>query len=264
LAIDVGRASKLSLGSLGTMTNNGTIRIFAGASVPVDGAKYSPIVAGTWGGTSYDRCQGIGGRWNASGRYFTASGIIPGTSGSAVALNLGLMQRALVGDVGPGESGWEVGASFLAAASQKNITFTAAAIDDTILDALEIAAGERQTVLSGWTFSTTGYTVSTASPLYLSFDVGAEYTQDDFEIWRYSGNAWTEFAPIDLTYDGKYASFTATSLGGYAVTAVPEPGTLVLLAAGLLAASACVRRKRERVQTKCGFDRRSQCPVSRP
>ena len=44
---------------------------------------------------------------------------------------------------------------------------------------------------------------------------------------------WTPYNAQDLTYDGTYASFTATGFSGYAVT-VPEPGTLVLLAAGLL------------------------------
>ena len=46
--------------------------------------------------------------------------------------------------------------------------------------------------------------------------------------------------------DATCASFTATSFSGYAMVAVPEPGTLALLAAGLLGLLICVRWKRMR------------------
>ena len=43
------------------------------------------------------------------------------------------------------------------------------------------------------------------------------------QIWQYSGT-WSQYAPIDLTYDRTYASLTVTNLGVYAVT-----GDLVLM-----------------------------------
>jgi hypothetical protein len=53
----------------------------------------------------------------------------------------------------------------------------------------------------------------------------------------------TLYTPADLTYDGTYASFTATDFTGYALTAVPEPGTIVLLAAAILGFAAYIRRR---------------------
>ena len=49
--------------------------------------------------------------------------------------------------------------------------------------------------------------------------------------------------PTDLTYDGTFASFTATGLSGYAMAAVPEPCTLVLLGIGAISLLAYARRR---------------------
>jgi T5SS/PEP-CTERM-associated repeat protein len=232
-AVDVGRGSLLSIGGgTGTVTNNGTVRILAGAGVPVDNSiKYAPIAAGTWSGTG--TYQPVGGTWDADNHLFTASSVTPGTSSSPISLNLASIQRALVTYDGTDEKHWAVGASFPAAASQTDITFAATAIADAVLGGQE--------VLGAWTFATTGYDVSASNPIYLSFDVGAKYPADELHVWHYDGSVWTEYSPFDLTYDGTYASFTVTSLSGYAVT--PEPGTLVLLAVATLGLIAWVRQR---------------------
>jgi T5SS/PEP-CTERM-associated repeat protein len=230
LAIDVGRNSALTVASGGTITNNGKIRILAGAGVPVnDSIKYSPISVGTWGGTG--TYQAVGGTWDAIGHKFTASTVAAGTSGSAVSLNLAAVQRTLVDDPA---TGWTVGASFVKAPSTKNITFNATVADGTAIDALETAAGSGQEILNAWTFSTTNYAVSSSNPIYFSFDVGAGRSADELELWHYDGSEWTSYTPLDLTYDGRYASFTATGLSGYAMTAVPEPGMLAMLGVAAL------------------------------
>jgi T5SS/PEP-CTERM-associated repeat protein len=236
VAVDIGRGSSLTVGGgTGTITNNGTIRFLAGAGVPVNNSiTYSPISAGTWSGSG--TCQPIGGTWDSDSRKFTASSVTTGTSGSAVALDLSSVQRAVVNDNCPGGTGWQVGASLPAATSSSPITLTATAMTGATLAALENQLPTNESILSGWDFLTTGYTVSSTNPVYVSFNVGAGYTADNLDLWHYDGSAWTQYNPTDLTYDGTFASFTATSFSGYAVAgiAVPEPGTLALLAAGML------------------------------
>jgi T5SS/PEP-CTERM-associated repeat protein len=242
LAIDIGRGSLLTLGGgTGTVTNYGTIRLLAGAGVPANTTQYSPISAGTWGGLG--KYQAIGGTWDATGHTFAASSVTPGTSVSGVSLDLAAVQRALIDDAG---TGWEIGASFPAAGTTTNISFTATPVGGDTLNALQSQLPTNESLLSGWTFATTGYSVSATNPVYLSFKVGAGYPADDLEIWHYVGSTWTPYAATDLTYDGNYASFTASDLSGYAVSGipVPEPGTLALLAVGFVGLLTFARRKR--------------------
>jgi ABC-type sugar transport system ATPase subunit len=124
----------------------------------------------------------------------------------------------------------------------ENMTFTATAMNSTTLSTLGSLLPTDQSILSGWTFSASDFTVSSTNPAYLSFNVGAGHPADNLDVWRYDGSAWSEYSPLDLVYDGTYASFTATSLNGFAMV-VPEPGTLALLAASLIGLLAYVRYK---------------------
>ena len=117
-------------------------------------------------------------------------------------------------------------------------------MDQTTLGTLDSLLPANESILSGWVFATAGYTVSANNPVYLSFNVGAGHPADTLELWHYDSGTWTKYAPTDSTYDGTYASFTATSFSGYAMVAVPEPGTLGLLAAAALGLSAIWWRKR--------------------
>jgi T5SS/PEP-CTERM-associated repeat protein len=239
LAIDVGNGSLLTVdGGSGTITNDGVVRVMAGAGSTA-GAAYAPISAGTWsGGGIY---QAVGGTWNATTHVFTVSEVEPGTSGTPVTIDLAVKQCVLIGD---GGAGWSLGVSFATTGSSTSLTLTATAISGDVLDDLEALLDPGQAVLGGWELEAAGYT----DPAYLSFDVGAGFSRSDLHPWHYDGNEWIEFDAMDLTYDGQYASFTVRGFSGYAVTAVPEPGTLVSLLIGAatlaLLTRRCSRRQR--------------------
>ena len=226
LAIDVGRGSSLSVSnSGGTITNNGTVRILAGAGVPA-GIPSTPISATTWSGTGL--YQPVGGTWNSGSHQFTASAVQTGNSGTPVTIDLSQKQRVRISDTL--STNWSIGASFLAAPNSSSLTFTATAASDGTLTALTNSLTTGQSVLGAWNFTTAGgYTLG--GPAYLLFGVGSGRSADGLEIWHYDGSAWSTFSAPDLTYDGTYASFTVTDLSGFAVTgvAVPEPTTFALL-----------------------------------
>ncbi|MFZ5832549.1 MAG: PEP-CTERM sorting domain-containing protein [Planctomycetota bacterium] len=243
LALDVGRGSSLVLNSgSGTLSNSGKVRLLASADIAP--GTYQPILAGTWSGTG--KYQAIGGTWNASTHEFIVGGVEQGLSGSPLSLDLASQQRALITcDRGGNGPDWIAGASFLAAATATPIEFTATAISGQMLTDLTAAMDAGESVLCGWEFSTTGYTVDANHPAYLSFDVGAGFSRDDFTVWHHDGTGWTELTPLDLTYDGEhYASFTVESFSGYAITAVPEPGTLALLTILGLAGLVVLQRRK--------------------
>jgi hypothetical protein len=243
LAIDVGNDSLLNIGGgSGTITNKGTVRLLAGASAAA-GTPYSPIAAGIWTGTGTYRA--VGGKWNATSHTFAASAVQEIQPGVATSVVLNAIQRVMINDVGPDGSPWSAGVSFVP--SSGTATVTASAIGSDATAVIESLLAERLPVVNAFEFSMTGSVISSTNPAYLSFDIGSGFSRNDLDVWHYADGAWSAYSASDLTYDGDYASFTVTSLGGYAiVAAVPEPSTLVLLLAGLL--SVLVRDWRRRQQ----------------
>jgi T5SS/PEP-CTERM-associated repeat protein len=229
LAIDVGRNSSLTVGdgTGGTVYSDGTVRIFAGAGAAA-GKPYSPIMADNWEGMG--TYQAVGGKWDASDHTFTASAVQEIQPGVATDILLDAIQRVLVNDHGPDGSRWSVGASFVP--SSGAATMTASAIDGDATAILGSLLADRHLVLSAFEFSMPDGVISTSNPAYLSFDIGGGFSRNDLDIWHYADGAWSEYSVSDLTYDGTYASFTATSFSSYAVVAaVPEPGTFALVVA---------------------------------
>jgi T5SS/PEP-CTERM-associated repeat protein len=239
LAIDVGNDSALIVGGgSGTIDNDGTVRVMAGTGSAM-GTAYSPISAGTWsGGGTY---QAIGGTWNETEHEFTVSGVQSGTSGTMATIDLANTQRLSIAD---GGTGWSVGASFLAkTGDHTELNFTATAITGETRTDLEDLLEPGQWVEGAWEFIVAGDGYTTGDPVYLSVDVGADFLRSDLQVWHYDGTDWDAYAAGDLTYDGQYASFTVRGFSGYAVTAVPEPGTLISLLIGAATLAIFARRR---------------------
>jgi T5SS/PEP-CTERM-associated repeat protein len=224
LTTDLGKGSTLAVS--GTLTNNGAIRMAAGART-ANGA-YAPITAGTWAGTG--AVQALGGVWNGTDHTVTVSSAATAAAGVAKTIDLSTTQRVLVTDAATGKS---VGASFMAAGSPANLTFSAITLNGSTQSLLQRALASGQGVLSGWTFSTEGYTAG--DPVYLSLSAGSGHSLSDLAIWHYDGSSWAKYAASDLAYDNTYASFTVTGFSGYAVTGtVPVPPTVWLFGSGLI------------------------------
>ncbi len=239
MTIDVGSGSELVVGGgSGTITNAGTVRLLAGAA-PEEGFEEAPITAGTWSGSG--KYQPLGGTWDVGSHVFTVSAQVPGIGGSPVALDLSQAQRVLVEDTA---SAWTLGASFPASADPMPITFTAQPLSGDTLYDLQYQLPEGQQVFGAWELAASGFTPSEDEPVYLSFYVGQdELATDEISLWHYDGTQWTPFETDVFTYDRQYANFLAESFSAYAVSAVPEPGTLLLLLGCLCAALICRRRR---------------------
>jgi hypothetical protein len=107
--------------------------------------------------------------------------------------------------------------------------FTATALADADLTVLTGLLDPGQSVISGWDFSATGSGYSASDPVYLSLGIPASLSHTDMQLWQFSNGSWSRFNVDDLTVNDRYASFTSTGLGKYAVSAVPEPSTIALL-----------------------------------
>jgi T5SS/PEP-CTERM-associated repeat protein len=233
---DLGRGSSLSVGS-GTLTNNGTIRLVAGAGA-ANGA-YTPITAGTWDGSG--SVQALGGIWNATDHTVSVSTAATGAAGTTLSADLAATQRFLFTD---GSTGKSVGAALKGATTATNVSVTASAIGAGDLGSLQTLLGEGQAVLGGCNIATTGY--AAGDPIYLSLSAGAGQVLSGLGIWSFDGSAWNAVDAADLTYDGKYANFTTSGPGSYAVTGtapVPIPAAAWLLGSGVIGLAGIRRRK---------------------
>jgi T5SS/PEP-CTERM-associated repeat protein len=243
LAVDVGTGSGVTIGGGSGMlqNNDGKIRFLAAIGLGAQ-SSYKPILA-DWSGSYLGSIQTVGGIWDGTNHQVIVSDAQMGNSGEPVSIDRLDTQRVLVNDTA---SPRRLGASFLSAAASAPTTVTATAISGGTLDAIEALMPPSGVLLGGWTLTAqSGYT--TGDPVYLSIGDGiGGYGDDNMQVWSFDGAKWSKFTADDLTYDGTYASFTATAMGTYAVTVpVPEPATVVLVATALLGAVAWVIRRRQ-------------------
>jgi hypothetical protein len=223
--VDVGNGSSLTVYSagagngLGTLTNNGVVRVVAGADVPAGSSSYTPINAATWNGTG--TVQPVGGTWNGASHALAASNTVAGALGSATSMDTSVNQRALWTD----SYGDTLGASFLAATSSTLIGPVVTALSSP---ASGLTLASNQYVLGDWGLS--GVSTSNSSPVYLSLSADNP-NYSDYELWAYStaSASWSEIvapsatAPAgstianDLSFDGTSYGFSltgATANGG--------------------------------------------------
>jgi T5SS/PEP-CTERM-associated repeat protein len=240
LTTDVGKGSSLIVDNgTGTITNSGTIRLVAGAAAA--NGTYTPLSYGTMSGAG--TVQALGGKWNATDHTVIVSDAATTAVGLATTIDLSQTQRVLVTDAATGKS---VGAAFQATTTSAPLSLTISAIGKDETASLEGLLASGKSVLSGWTFSSTGY--NAGSPVYLSLCAGSATGLTDLMVWEYDGSSssWSEYTAYDLAYDKVYASFTTTALGTYAVTGTatptPIPAAVWLLGSGLLGLIGVRRR----------------------
>jgi len=219
------------------LINNGTIRPVAKATAA--NGTYTPITApGAWLGTG--QVQALGGLWNNATHTLAVSNAATAQAGIATTIDRSVMQRILITD---GPTGKQVGASFQAATTPANLSLTASLMNNSQLSLLQGLIDPGKAILSGWSFSATGYTAG--DPMYLSLQVGGGQTFLDLDVWRFDGTGWAKYLNTDLAYDNQFASFVATGFSGYAISglaAVPIPAAAWLFGSGLVALSGLARR----------------------
>ena len=206
----------------GVMVNHGTLRFYADASLAA--GTYTPI-ADLLGRSlywyNYGSYEAIGGVWNASARTFTVGATAELAAGDVATVASG--ERVQFTHASSGAS---VGASF--GSVPGGTTFSAYLMSQADLNLLLGTPGVEGRVLAGWDFATG----LTGSNVLLSFNVGTGMS--DIQAWHFDGSTWTQVSPGQVGYDAAgNVNFTASQFSGYAITGVPEPATLCLLALGL-------------------------------
>ncbi len=244
-----------SLSTDEAITNNGTINLVAGAGASAGNngtqLSFSSITSGS--GATIQALGGVLTTTGTSASITVSDAVTNGGAGGATidTLDLLLNQRGIITDTSNGKS---AGAGFLAAATSTVISLTMTDITaGGVYDALEGKISEDGVIFSVWDFSTSVYTESEDTPLYLSLWAADAGDILDLMVWFYSeeggSGTWISYDAYDLAFDGTYASFTVFEEGIYAVTgtsAVPVPGTLELLSAGLLGLAMLTRRSRKK------------------
>lgn len=209
----------------GSFVNNGAVRLVAQANLAAD--VYHPISVEpmpyggpeSWSGSG--TYEAMGGTWNASAHTFTVSPALHTTAGTMISIALANNQRLTVGN--------DLDVCF--AEGTATLNFTANQTSSETLAGLAGMLDDGEVVQGSWDFDIAG--LPDHHKVMLAYAVNEDFS--DLRIWHYdSVNGWSGYDGGDLTFDNGWAEFTVDSFSSYAVTAVPEPATLILFGIGSL------------------------------
>lgn len=206
----------------GDLTNHGLIRLLAAAEASQ--GVYVPVgVDGDWTGTGM--VQTIGGTWDETNLDFHIAPSAIGTDGASSSLNLTVNQRLKITGGSRGELLAAFDSAGEASGGGQTIDFTATE--------LSISTLGNEEVLGAWEFDTD---LLSGTEVQLSMEVGEGWDPNLFSAWyNPDGVEWVEFETT-IRYDGLHASFMVDSFSGYAISAIPEPSSVLLVLLAMLMA----------------------------
>lgn len=200
------------------LINDGLLQVIAAPNLAV--GDHTPVVADIWTGTG--TLQTIGGVWDGGSQALQVSAAATTSTGVGASFSLADHQRlevdgSLRGDLlvgfDPDSSGGP------------NLNFTATE--------LSVEWIEGWMVLAAWNFDTD---LDPGNPALLSMDIGTDWDADLLQVWHRNGNPEWQLFAVDLNYDADgIGSFLVDGFSDYAITVIPEPSALVLVALGFFA-----------------------------
>jgi len=212
-------------------TNDGMVRLTAQPGLAP--GNYTPIsVGGSWLGSG--TYEAFGGVWVDAAHTFAVAAADMTNPGEQTIIDLSATQRIDVGT--------DLAVNFEPTIGSTLVDFTATATSGAKLADLQALLGSSETLEGSWDFTVSG--VSTGDETLLSFAVTGDPSADDLTVWYNFSTGWAEYGADDLLVGGGWASFTVDNFSSYAVSVVPEPATLGLLAFGGLVLSAGRRRRK--------------------
>jgi hypothetical protein len=231
-------------GGKGTISNQGLVRIIAGANAEANSVS-KPIRAANWTGDG--TFEAIGGSWNLARHAFSVSEVAKGVSGTTLNIDRRTTQRIAIADP---ETQQSFAASFSSSLTSKPMAITAKAIRG--MKETHDLPGNEQEFIAGWHISS-GNGHAAGETMYLSFSVDPQSGKSvkQFQIWYSDGTHWKKISADDLNYDGSCVGFLAHSLGSYVITAPTQDYALKLLSCCGLGWLAIAWMKKRKTRKAC-------------
>ncbi|QDU34200.1 putative lipoprotein [Poriferisphaera corsica] len=204
----------------GKLSNYGLINLIADQQLIT--GTYTPISLDTSTDHNFGSITAFGGAWDQSELQFTVSDFQYANNNEQLALNLTETQRVKIDE--------SLIVNFQRNLLNPEIQFTASKTSSSALNDLESQLDNNQHIQTSWDFDINGLTDNAG--VMLSFSISNTLNADDLTIWHYDGS-WSKFNTPDLDILNGWATFYTNDFSSYAITAIPEPSSLLLLLATL-------------------------------